>query len=73
MKYLLDTVKQIQYFTFKFPKRTFEKNSHEIGSIKYVPRMKKSIKHSPINQTKYLKQTFEKSHTKSGSSLMALV
>ena len=40
MNYLSSTVKWVQYFGSRYLKRTFEKNSYEIGTIKYGPAMK---------------------------------
>ena len=76
MKYLLNTVQQVQHFAstyleFRIPivqhfaskyfKRTFREKSHEIGSIRYVAGMKYLL--NMVQQ-----ETFEKIRIKLGPS-----
>ena len=67
MKYLLNTVQYLQYFAWKYLKRTFEKQPHEIGPIDQGPGMKYSL--NTVQYVQYfapnhLKRTCEKSHMK---------
>ena len=65
----------ILYFASKHLKRTFEKKSLEVGSIKYGPGTKyllNTVQYVQHFASKYLKYTLKKSHMKSVPSYILL-
>ena len=61
------SMNNILYFASKYLKRTFEENSHKIGSIKCGARMKYLLNAAQYVQyfiSKYSKRTSEKNHMK---------
>ena len=61
------SMNNILYFGSKYLKRTFEENSHKIGSIKCGARMKYLLNAAQYVQyfiSKYSKRTSEKNHMK---------